>query len=114
MPSCPRCHQPVDTQAIECPTCQMTLKAFGHPGIPIYRAEPGEYLCSTCIYDQDDSCTFPQRPQATECTLYVTEAQAARFQATPPAYRPTRWSQRQIGWAAIALLVLVSIVLALT
>jgi hypothetical protein len=68
--SCPRCHQLVDSQAVTCPHCRTTLKAFGHPGIPLHRATGKEYLCDTCTYHADDSCNFPQRPYAKECTLY--------------------------------------------
>ena len=68
--SCPRCHQLVDSQAVTCPHCRTTLKAFGHPGIPLHRATGKEYLCDSCTYHTDDSCNFPQRPYAKECTLY--------------------------------------------
>ncbi|GAX43848.1 hypothetical protein NIES4075_48630 [Tolypothrix sp. NIES-4075] len=68
--SCPRCHQSVDSQAVTCPHCRTTLKAFGHPGIPLHRATGKEYLCESCTYHADDSCNFPQRPYAKECTLY--------------------------------------------
>lgn len=68
--SCPRCHQLIDSQAITCPHCRITLKAFGHPGIPLHRAVGNYYLCETCVYHQDDSCNFPKRPYAQDCTLY--------------------------------------------
>ena len=68
--SCPRCHQIIDSQAISCPYCRITLKAYGHPGIPLHRANGDYYLCESCIYDQDNSCNFPQRPYAKDCTLY--------------------------------------------
>jgi hypothetical protein len=68
--SCPRCHQSVDSQAVTCPHCRTTLKAFGHPGIPLHRATGKEYLCDSCTYHADDTCNFPQRPYAKECTLY--------------------------------------------
>ncbi|CDM95053.1 ATP-binding protein [Limnospira fusiformis KN01] len=36
---------------------------------------PGvEPLCASCIYDHDNSCTSPQRPQANECTFYNQDA----------------------------------------
>ncbi|WP_392534243.1 hypothetical protein [Nostoc sp. C117] len=68
--SCPRCHQLVDNQAISCPYCRTTLKAYGHPGIPLHRATGDGYLCETCTYQVDDTCNFPQRPYAKDCTLY--------------------------------------------
>ena len=48
----------------------MQLKAYGHPGIPLHRATGTEYLCDSCTYHEDDTCNFPQRPHAKECTLY--------------------------------------------
>ncbi len=48
----------------------MQLKAYGHPGIPLHRATGTEYLCDSCTYHEDDTCNFPQRPYAKECTLY--------------------------------------------
>ncbi len=68
--SCPRCHQLVDNQAITCPYCRTTLKAYGHPGIPLHRATGDEYLCESCTYHADNTCNFPQRPYAKDCTLY--------------------------------------------
>jgi hypothetical protein len=68
--SCPRCHQFIDSQAITCPHCRITLKAFGHPEIPLHRSISSDYLCETCVYHQDDSCNFPKRPYAQDCTLY--------------------------------------------
>ncbi|HLO86036.1 MAG TPA: zinc ribbon domain-containing protein [Nostocaceae cyanobacterium] len=68
--SCPRCHQLIDSKAITCPRCRLTLKAYGHPGIPLHRATDKSYLCDSCTYNADDTCNFPQRPYAKECTLY--------------------------------------------
>ncbi|MCG6136697.1 MAG: zinc ribbon domain-containing protein [Nostoc sp. LLA-1] len=68
--SCPHCHQLVDSQAITCPYCRTTLKAYGHPGIPLHRATGDEYLCDSCTYHADNTCNFPQRPYAKDCTLY--------------------------------------------
>lgn len=73
--SCPQCHQQVDSQAITCPYCRTTLKAYGHPGITLHRAAKGTYLCDTCTYHADDTCTFPQRPYAKDCTLYQNIAE---------------------------------------
>lgn len=73
--SCPQCQQQVDSQAITCPYCRTTLKAYGHPGITLHRAAKGTYLCDTCTYHADDSCNFPQRPYAKDCTLYQDIAQ---------------------------------------
>ncbi len=70
MPHCPRCNQLIDSQAVTCPHCKNQLKAFGHPGIPLHQAEANTYLCDRCIYHQDDSCNYPQRPYAQTCTLF--------------------------------------------
>lgn len=68
--TCPRCKQTVNSQAVSCPFCHTQLKAYGHPGIPLHRALNDEYLCNNCIYHADDTCNFPKRPYAKECTLY--------------------------------------------
>ncbi|WP_414551746.1 zinc ribbon domain-containing protein [Anabaena sp. CCY 0017] len=79
--SCPHCHQLVDSQAITCPYCRTTLKAYGHPGIPLHRATGEEYLCDSCTYHADDTCNFPKRPYAKDCTLYENlEASQLRLQ----------------------------------
>ena len=71
--TCPRCKQPVNSQAVTCPFCGTQLKAYGHPGIPLHRAEGNESLCDTCTYHLDDTCNYPKRPHAKECTLYQNE-----------------------------------------
>jgi uncharacterized Zn-finger protein len=65
----------VDSQAITCPYCRTTLKAYGHPGINLHRAAKGTYLCDSCTYHADDTCNFPQRPYAKDCTLYQNIAE---------------------------------------
>jgi uncharacterized Zn-finger protein len=70
MLNCPRCHQLINNKAVNCPYCKTLLKAYGHPGITLHRANGEEPLCSTCTYHADDTCTFPQRPLAKQCTLY--------------------------------------------
>lgn len=67
--SCPQCQQLINSEAIACPHCYTSLKAYGHPGITLHRATEG-YLCDTCTYHADNSCNFPQYPQAKSCTLY--------------------------------------------
>ncbi|NJO75874.1 MAG: zinc ribbon domain-containing protein [Leptolyngbyaceae cyanobacterium RM1_406_9] len=115
MSECPRCHQPIDVQAIACPHCRLPLKAFGHPGIPLHRAAGEEYLCATCLYHVDDTCNFPQRPYAKECTLYVNSSQQNSI--TP--YKPKRtflarnWLSRNAVWLVLGTLLLVSILIAL-
>ncbi|AFY55982.1 hypothetical protein Riv7116_3530 [Rivularia sp. PCC 7116] len=73
--TCPRCKQNVNSQAVTCPYCRTPLKAYGHPGIPLHRAQGDDYLCETCTYHLDDTCNYSKRPHATECTLYQNEAE---------------------------------------
>lgn len=114
MLECPRCHQPVDAQAIACPNCRTVLKAHGHPGITLYRSTGEEYLCQSCTYDQDDSCNYPQRPYAKECTLYTNVAQQA---IATNSYTPSRsslvklWLKRNSGWLFVVGLIVASIVI---
>jgi hypothetical protein len=101
--SCPRCQQLVDNQAITCPYCRVTLKAYGHPGIPLHRATGNEYLCDRCVYHEDDTCNFPQRPYAKDCTLYqnIEESKLA-LQQQPYTLscnaRVKSWLQRYQTW----------------
>jgi hypothetical protein len=46
------------------------LTAHGHPGMPLHRSQGNQFLCTSCTYEQDDSCTYPQRPYAQECPMY--------------------------------------------
>jgi hypothetical protein len=111
MPSCPRCRQSVTAQAVTCPHCRISLKAYGHPGIPLHRAAGTAHLCESCAYHKDDSCNYPQRPQARECTLY----QDVNIAALPR--RPHRQSRLQIkgneGWWILAGLAALSLLIAL-
>lgn len=111
MSECPRCHQAVDAKAIACPYCRTTLKAHGHPGIPLYRSTGIESLCKTCLYDADDSCTFPQRPDARECTLY--QDVAAPIVAHSVKYKGEffnkAWLRRNLVWVALLGLIVFSL-----
>ncbi|PSN18549.1 hypothetical protein C7271_11960 [filamentous cyanobacterium CCP5] len=96
MATCPRCQASIAGDSIKCPRCQLPLKAHGHPGIPLHRADQGESLCLSCQYHFDDSCTYPQRPVATTCTLYQPVS-TAPSPSSPPA-EPTAWKiQRWLG-----------------
>jgi hypothetical protein len=119
MPSCPQCQKPINAQAISCPHCDHPLTAFGHPGIPLYHSADGTSLCDRCTYHLDDTCNFPQRPQAKSCTLF--------HDADTPLVPPPVISPRQLGWRgfknwlyryrgliAIALLILISVMMALS
>jgi len=118
MPDCPRCSQPVDLSAIACPHCQTPLKAYGHPGIPLHRATGGEFLCSTCLYHADDTCNFPQRPLAKDCTLYYDRSQPILAPTNPylsGGWPPSlkNWCQRHIFWLFLLGLIVVSLLLSL-
>ncbi|MEO1005732.1 MAG: zinc ribbon domain-containing protein [Cyanobacteria bacterium J06638_38] len=118
MPSCPKCKQPVDSQIIICPQCNNPLKAFGHPGITLYQSEDNSSLCDRCTYHLDDTCNFPQRPDAQSCTLFQDAAIPLVSQSEIPASRLgwsgfKNWLYRYRGAIAIALLIVISVVLAL-
>ncbi|MGD1920556.1 MAG: zinc ribbon domain-containing protein [Pleurocapsa sp.] len=115
---CPRCKQSVDSQAVKCPKCNNTLKAFGHPGMPLYQSEDNTSLCDRCTYDRDDSCNFPKRPHAKSCTLFhdadiplVSESTLPR--STQGWVGIKNWLYRNRGLIAIALLILVSVLVAI-
>ena len=114
MPSCPKCKQPVDSQAVICPHCKNTLKAFGHPGIPLYQSRDDSFLCDRCTYHLDDTCNFPKRPYAKSCTLFH-DAGTPLVEVSGRARKLgiKNWLYRYRGVIAIALLILVSIALAL-
>lgn len=113
MPQCPRCRQSVLAQAIACPHCHTQLKAYGHPGITLHRATEEGYLCTTCVYHTDDTCTFPQRPYATECTLY-SPPQDASSAPSPPRRNLKLWLHRHGGWLLLVGLMVLCVVMVLT
>ncbi|MGL5082615.1 MAG: zinc ribbon domain-containing protein [Microcoleaceae cyanobacterium] len=117
MPNCPRCQQFVTSQAITCPSCKLQLKAFGHPGIPLHRASGEAFLCETCLYHEDDTCNFPQRPFAKDCTLYQDTSQAALSDtlSTQSGIAPMlkSWLQQNLVWFVLLGLVIASILLSI-
>lgn len=115
MQSCPRCQTPVESTAIQCPRCRLTLKAHGHPGIPLHRATGQETLCATCCYDADDTCNFPQRPEAQTCTLYrsVNAPMALDPDRPSPVTQMQQWLRQHRGLIALAGLILISLLLVL-
>jgi hypothetical protein len=96
----------------------MVLKAYGHPGITLHRAIGDASLCETCTYHADDSCTFPQRPHAQECTLYNDINQQPL--ESKPTYAPRRnvlqtisvWYQRHPGLIGLGVMLAASLLLA--
>lgn len=111
MPECPKCHQLVDSQALECPYCRTALKAYGHPGMKLYRATGEEPLCLTCVYHEDDTCNFPKRPLAMDCTLYRDRHQL--LESAAPGYTPSfqlkTWLSRYAAWLVMIGLILLSL-----
>ena len=107
MPVCPRCDRPIAPTALNCPHCNLALNAHGHPGMPLYRAEDDTPLCATCIYDADDSCNFPKRPNAMTCTLYQ-DAQSISEGPSRTEYRIPWWRKHRL-WLALAVLVAISL-----
>lgn len=115
MPDCPRCHQHVEPQAIACPHCRTLLKAHGHPGMPLYQATGDKPLCLTCTYHADNTCTFPKRPLALDCTLYTDmrkQVLTTRSSYTS-SFRLQTWVKRKAGLLALIGLVLISLLLVL-
>jgi hypothetical protein len=116
--SCPRCHQLVDSQAITCPHCRITLKAYGHPGIPLHRSVGNDYLCETCVYHQDNSCNFPKRPYAQDCTLYQN-LEESKLEIEQHAHNNislggnvNRWLKRHQGLVLVLALLIVCLLIA--
>ncbi len=120
MPTCPRCHQPVESDAIKCPSCQNLLKAYGHPGITLHQSRGETFLCADCRYHQDDTCNFPQRPYAKSCTLYQVHPSTTANQSVQPLqsssswYNLKYWLQRNRGLILLLVIVLISVLLTFT
>ena len=117
MLNCPKCDQLISNKAIACPRCGTVLKAYGHPGITLHRATGETSLCDSCTYDADDTCNFPQRPHAQECTLYHDLSQPLVPTATskPSGLVPSLrlWCQRHPGLIGLSILGVISVILAL-
>ncbi len=118
MQNCPHCHQSINSKAVNCPYCGTVIKAYGHPGITLHRAIADEFLCETCTYHADDTCNFPQRPHAKECTLYQDISQPRLD--TNPIYIPRSsllqsikfWCQHNPALVGLFVLIAVSLLLA--
>lgn len=118
MPSCPKCQKPVDAQALSCPHCDNPLKAFGHPGMPLYQSADGTSLCPRCSYHLDDTCNFPKRPNAKTCTLFrdasIPLAKSTDIPVSQLGVRGVKnWLYRYRGIIAIALLIIISVIITL-
>jgi hypothetical protein len=106
MPLCPRCASPVKATDLTCGTCQLMLKAHGHPGIDLHRSTGEVTLCSDCAYHADDSCTFPQRPYAKTCTLYQSMTAPAAIATSPVPTPGLRrfWQRYRTGLILLGIL----------
>ncbi|MGK7915016.1 MAG: zinc ribbon domain-containing protein [Prochloraceae cyanobacterium] len=118
MSECPKCHQLIDSQAITCNYCGTALKAFGHPGIPLHRAQPDSFLCDSCTYHEDDSCNYPQRPYAKTCTLYQNSLESIQTESSTSNYRSASgiqgfklWCARNKGLLFLFTLLIVSVLI---
>ncbi|MGB3791043.1 MAG: zinc ribbon domain-containing protein [Phormidesmis sp.] len=116
MTTCPRCDRAITPTAVNCPHCQLVLKAHGHPGMTLHRATGETSLCETCAYEADDSCNFPQRPNAKTCTLYQDINQDVITLSKPSAreiYPLPWWRKISRFWAGMIVLILISLVLSI-
>jgi hypothetical protein len=112
MTNCPRCQKSLDSQAVKCPHCNLELKAFGHPGIHLYRSTDGTILCSLCVYDEDDTCNFPQRPYAQSCTMFRDRTLPLVETEINP-YRRRSVGKQKLA-IVLVMLILISLLLALS
>lgn len=53
-----------------------------------------EPLCASCVYHADDSCNFPKRPYAMDCTLYQDGQQSQAVTQYDASFRLRRWVKR--------------------
>lgn len=93
----------------------MSLKAHGHPGMPLHRATSSEPLCLTCTYHADDTCTFPKRPEAMDCTLYddVNKPLSVSHVSYTGSDRLKTWAKRHASLLALLGLLLLSLMVVL-
>jgi hypothetical protein len=125
MYTCPKCSQPVKPTEVTCPHCWTQLKAFGHQGIDLHHVKPGQdSLCTTCTYHADNSCNYPKRPLAKECTLYQDmqiRNPSARRVSPVPASHPSKtpapsiadWLRQHQGLSLIIGLLVLCILVAI-
>jgi hypothetical protein len=113
MLECARCHHPVARQALTCPHCGNPLKAHGHPGIPLHQAPGNEPLCLTCIYHADDSCNYPKRPEAMDCTLYTNQVVPTTSPSYTSGFMLRGWLRRNMGLLTLVGLIGLSLAIAL-
>lgn len=116
MLNCPKCQQLISNQAIACSHCGTVIKAYGHPGITLHRTTGNTPLCQTCTYHSDDTCTFPKRPHAQECTLYhnIDQPLVPNYQTNYGLIKSIQlWCQRHPGLLGLIILIIVSVMITL-
>ena len=81
----------------------------------LYQATDGQPLCITCTYHADDTCNFPKRPLAMDCTLYddMRKPVTASSKGYTGSFRFQSWVKRKAGLLALIGLVLISLLVAL-
>ncbi|MEL6385677.1 MAG: hypothetical protein AAFQ89_25105 [Cyanobacteria bacterium J06626_18] len=114
MSTCPRCQSYIEVTDIVCPYCRLELKAHGHPGIELHRAVGEAILCSSCAYQEDDSCTLPQRSHAKTCTLYRSVNATEEVINYKPQSSPLKliWQRHRI-WIILLAIVGISLLIAM-
>ena len=110
MTTCPQCDRTISPTAINCPYCQLALKAHGHPGMTLHRASGETFLCDTCTYEADNTCNFPKRPTAKTCTLYQNINAPAEL-GVKEIYPLPWWKKVNRFWAGMIVLVVVSVII---
>jgi hypothetical protein len=81
--------------------------------MPLHRSTGGEPLCLTCTYDADDTCTFPKRPTAMDCTLYDDVRKPLKDVQYKSSFHLNTWLRRNAGLLALIGLVLLSLMVVL-
>ncbi len=111
MSVCPRCDRTIPNTATRCPNCNLKLSAHGHAGMVLHHAKGNVPLCQTCAYDKDDSCTFPKRPDAMDCTLYQN-AQALPEATRQEIYR-IPWHRKNGFRLIVAVVIMLAVIITL-
>lgn len=68
----------------------------------------------SCVYHEDDTCTFPKRPYAMDCTLYrdrLTPKVAKSGYASN--FRLKTWISQNLVWIVLVGLIVVSFLVAI-
>ncbi len=87
--------------------------------MPLYRTTDGTVLCDRCVYDEDNTCNFPQRPHAQSCTMFRDRTLSLREIEVKVNRRGglggiQNWIQRYRGAIALTIIIAVALLLALS